>query len=604
MAATEQEVRELTLRACLGLLERLGTGARLDERLAARLSPQARAYFYNEDQPRGEGGRWGEGSGGGKSEARPYAGEGKEGFVSRESYDKAFQQAQDKIAACPRPTQEQIDKNREMIAASKRPGGDFRGSSYQRRSNTGKLLTEFGDGEKSPCVWCGRELDASTLTQDKIFTGHEGGRYTFANLLPSCLGCNQSRGAASITGSSAQFAARAGAIVTASVLGWADAQANNTEEEQDVALPTLDGHPESVTGKLLLVHVTNDAGHVDYTKYIVGGVDVDPATIDDPTKGPPQDLNDLLDRQGLTAAGAPGPDRARSRNLVEIDRELRAKLHVAANSAMKRTLERCGAKIVSKARTAAGAPLRPFVNGTPQYRVPMAVPNALLASLGLDEHVVLQTAWDDLHDQFEKWVGDAQRSSARVAARIVKQDPDVAIKQLTRAHDVSRDQAWSHLQQGLNAQAVGILSSDDEEVNPDGLVPLGGIRAAMALAGGIAAMSAGIGKSGMPVDSSEVLGQVGTGGIISTYLEANGATIEEYEWVHGATDNAFPPHEDLDGVIFQNFDDDVLAVRDGFPDVPFEHPGDHPGCGCDFVQHWTASTDAAPTDDISDEAQS
>lgn len=612
MTASEAEVREIAMRASVGLLERIGRGGVVDARVLDRLSVEARLGLAAFTQTREANGQFGPGDGSksdagkggdGKGFTGTYAGEGKEGFVSREEFEKAYGKAQDKIEACPKPTQEQIDKNRAMIAESKRAGGDFRGSSYQRRNNTGKLLGEFGNGEKAPCVWCGRELEASTLTQDKIYTGHEGGRYTFANLLPSCLGCNQSRGAASVTGSGA-FAniKKDGTFVTASPLGWSDAQVNNAETDQDVAMPTLEGHPEHVTGKLVVVAVTNSLASIDYTKYIVGGVDVDPSTITEPHKpGPPANLDDLLSR---TAAGAPDAvRRAESRKLVDIDRELRAKLHTAANNAMKRTLERCGAKIVSKSRTAAGMPLRPFIEGTPQYRVPMAVPDALLASLGLDEHVILRTSWDDLRSQFDKWVGDAQRSSARTAARIVKKSPDDAVSQLTRAQTVARDQAWNHLQQGLDAQALELLSAtDDAAIDADSLVPLGGIRAALALAGGISATSAGIGRDGMPVSSDEVMGQVGTGGIISTYLEANGASVVEYEWVHGASDQPFLPHEDLDGVIFRNFDDPQLGVDGSFPETQFQHPGDHPGCSCDFIQHWVTGDGGSPDDTADAEA--
>ncbi len=74
-----------------------------------------------------------------------------------------------------------------------RPGGELRGNSRDRHVRTAKLLSKFGDGQHCACVYCGRVLDANTLTQDKIYTADEGGRYKMANLLPACFDCNSHR---------------------------------------------------------------------------------------------------------------------------------------------------------------------------------------------------------------------------------------------------------------------------------------------------------------------------------------------------------------------------------------------------------------------------
>jgi HNH endonuclease len=116
------------------------------------------------------------------------------GFVSQEELRSAQDKAKAKIADAPRPTQNEVARNLEAIAATARPGGELRGSAADRRTRTLKLLGEFGDGTHAPCVYCGKQLDKGTLTQDKIFTAAQGGRYRMNNLLPACLGCNQSRG--------------------------------------------------------------------------------------------------------------------------------------------------------------------------------------------------------------------------------------------------------------------------------------------------------------------------------------------------------------------------------------------------------------------------
>lgn len=103
-----------------------------------------------------------------------------------------------KIRNAPVPTAEEIVASRVAIAGSARPGGDRRGSSISRRRRTEKLLAEFGDGVTCRCAYCPTMLTAATLTQDKIYTGSEGGGYRYANLLAVCLPCNQRRSNATI----------------------------------------------------------------------------------------------------------------------------------------------------------------------------------------------------------------------------------------------------------------------------------------------------------------------------------------------------------------------------------------------------------------------
>lgn len=119
--------------------------------------------------------------------------DGIDGYVDQKTFDAARAKAYDKVRNAPTPSKEQVQRNQIMMAQSKRPGGDFRGNTHDRAVRTQSLLKEFGDGEQAPCVYCGKVLDKTTLTQDKIYTADEGGRYRMANLLPSCLGCNQAR---------------------------------------------------------------------------------------------------------------------------------------------------------------------------------------------------------------------------------------------------------------------------------------------------------------------------------------------------------------------------------------------------------------------------
>jgi predicted ABC-type ATPase/5-methylcytosine-specific restriction endonuclease McrA len=127
-------------------------------------------------------------------EARDWHGRWTSGKVDDATFAKVKRLALRKVRAAPKPTPEEVAHNRELIKASTRPGGDLRGSTKDRARRTQKLLKEFGNGEHAPCVYCGKVLDKHTLQQDKIYTGHEGGRYRMENLLPACASCNKHRG--------------------------------------------------------------------------------------------------------------------------------------------------------------------------------------------------------------------------------------------------------------------------------------------------------------------------------------------------------------------------------------------------------------------------
>jgi hypothetical protein len=146
-----------------------------------------------ETQPRNEDGEFGSGGGVRGASGKP-AGTRAQGFMSGKAFAQAQATAADKIASAPRPTQADIENNQRLIAGSSRAGGELRGNSTDRAVRTGKLLAQFGNGTTCPCVYCGKSLDSGTLTQDKIYTASQGGRYRMDNLLPACLGCNQSRG--------------------------------------------------------------------------------------------------------------------------------------------------------------------------------------------------------------------------------------------------------------------------------------------------------------------------------------------------------------------------------------------------------------------------
>lgn len=53
-------------------------------------------------------------------------------------------------------------------------------------------------------------------------------------------------------------------------------------DRDDPSAPALTGMPDWIEGELVVRHIHSDFGglNIDYDKYIVDGVDVDPATVE------------------------------------------------------------------------------------------------------------------------------------------------------------------------------------------------------------------------------------------------------------------------------------------------------------------------------------
>jgi hypothetical protein len=76
------------------------------------------------------------------------------------------------------------------MKTTKRPGGEKRGNSTDRRRRKFWMLARWGDGETCPCVHCGDELTYATVEADRIIPG---GPYRRENVQPACRDCNRDR---------------------------------------------------------------------------------------------------------------------------------------------------------------------------------------------------------------------------------------------------------------------------------------------------------------------------------------------------------------------------------------------------------------------------
>ncbi len=288
-------------------------------------------------------------------------------------------------------------------------------------------------------------------------------------------------------------------------------------------------------------------------------------------------------RPALRAASAPAPSD-HGRRLVELDRELRANVLAAADTAMARALERAGNVLRSRTN---GGPLRATLDAAPRHRWFAQLGPTLVAE-ALGDTDPLAGAWDDLGRLYAQWGAQAQAEALRIAG--LATGADLADLSPRQADDLA--DAWAWLADALTTEANSLLWNPDPaapplgEFDPNRRVPAGMVRQALARAGGaVGLVTSGTDAWVTLTDGGQrPAGGIGTGELVRGALRDNGAGVEAYRWVYGPAfrQRPFEPHQQLDGVVFDNFDSAVLANRSGWPFTAFYLPGDHAGCICDF----------------------
>lgn len=287
-----------------------------------------------------------------------------------------------------------------------------------------------------------------------------------------------------------------------------------------------------------------------------------PPPAEEPENGEPPDG----DARALTAASQPRrAGRDLGARLKNIDRDLRLRLHTSWQSSMKRALDRAGAKALSSIPNGQKRALG--LGKMAQSEVFAALGKDRVKAFGLDEERVLEGAFDSLEPEFRSWVGRAQQKVLGLVPRLPEHRRAAAE---ARMEDDIED-AWQTAQPALMALARKRLYDPQPEEPKVGeseagtLVPFGMVRAVVAIAGGSKKPGTWVG--------------VGSGPTITGLMEEQGVRAKGYVWDYGdfPRTNGFEPHEQLDGVEFENFDDEVLANPNSWPDVAFYQPGDHDG---------------------------
>lgn len=306
-------------------------------------------------------------------------------------------------------------------------------------------------------------------------------------------------------------------------------------------------------------------------------------------------------------AGSPRPprgvklDRLGGR-LTQMDYGLMSALHASSTAAVRRNLERAGARARSALQ---GNPtVVTALKGVDNVFVCQTLGHAL-ASTALSGH---EPDFAELQREFEDQVGRVQAHTLALARAAVAETCDQAeatedddaltecdfdegeLAEMAATQQRHRHAAWLWLLAALHrvvaARTVGAPPSGKPRPGPPGaqgdanlagnLVPLGLVRAALAIAGGFGSgeSSPGLGPDGRPVDRSEPFGGAGVGPDLLGMLASRNIVVAAWEWVHDDPQVDFQPHLALDGIVGASIGDPAFG---GF------YIGDHAGCRC-FMQ--------------------
>ena len=299
------------------------------------------------------------------------------------------------------------------------------------------------------------------------------------------------------------------------------------------------------------------------------GIDLTPETPAEISPAP-------ADESGEPIAASATPVSPVGRQLVELDRELRTSLAIAADARLDAALVTIGRHLRTKHAV--------------RDRVDRSVPNAeVAATLGVEGmHEVGENPsslalgkFDSLREHFGVLVEAANYAAS---TRLGIDAPDVLV-----------DEGWAVLvdelerllaDRMLSPAAPDAVVADGGEVDPTLSVPHGLIRQVLAIVGGDAADE--IDDSTGAWVSIDVVGRpaggVATGRRMLDAAADAGRRVEGWRWIYGPglRQSPFDPHFRLDGYEFVEFNDERLRNDESFPSTRYYIPGDHSGCKCDI----------------------
>ncbi len=290
----------------------------------------------------------------------------------------------------------------------------------------------------------------------------------------------------------------------------------------------------------------------------------------------------------VQAAGKPRRQRgaALSRRLLDIDRDLRARLETECDLALEAALVKAGNRVASRAQGNSAA--RPVAADTPRRALAATLGRPLVAALGLTDDELLDGAFAALAARYALLTAAAQEAVLADLARTLSL-PESKVETMAATQTARREGAAERLLSGMIALAKSVLYAAHPAGQPDILPPATSalVRQVVSYAGG---GSSGR-ERGVQTAGAEHYGGVGTGGDVGVLLRTEGARDEGYEWVYGISRDRFHPHVALTGIRVSSFEDPKLLNPSGFRARRTSPPGDHKGCSCDLMPLWALKED-------------
>lgn len=300
----------------------------------------------------------------------------------------------------------------------------------------------------------------------------------------------------------------------------------------------------------------------------------------------------------VAAVNASRADRLATagRRLAAIDRDTQVKLLAFCDALLTAALTRAGNRALSSMpRSVAASHM-----GSPR--------DTLVAALGADyvqndlsmtDAELLANAFADLDGRYLAWTTDAQRKALRVVAGVTGLSVEDQ-ERLVEEGEERRLAGLAVLSAGLLDLARARLYDPHPAAPPRGehdasmRVPAGLVREALAVSGGVEKTQR-TDTGGVLDEEGNPVGGVANGPDVMAIFQASGIVTNGWVWEHGDPSQPFPPHEALDGVEFDTWDDPVLipSGEADWLDGDYMRPGDHAGCQCGFSRRLAYEDDTA-----------
>lgn len=342
--------------------------------------------------------------------------------------------------------------------------------------------------------------------------------------------------------------------------------------------------PEYVSGK-----GENPIGPREVVPLIPAGQPAAPGTSTPPAAPAPSST--IPARTAAASPPAAAQKRPVGHKLADLDLALYSRVHGLAQAAVRRQLEKAGARITNRAsRSTNNAPrdkaVLDLAKAQPKHMVAAVLGKSLVAQLGLADDELVGD-YTDLLDEVDTHVTKTRAAGlAALLAYAKAHGQTLSDAQITEYQTLAgRQQADGRTQLGaaLTGFTAGLLYTPDPaaDVQGEGVaagdIPPGLVRGALAVYGGQQ-----LGADGRPADGTPLL-SVAAGALNLGTAATTGMRVGLWEWVHGDPIHPFLPHEELDGQIFDDGDDtDTRRANtdDAWLGLPDYQVGDHDGCTC------------------------